>query len=297
MFTRSFKIAAVLAVLCAYMAPFCQAESPYYQMETKKGWWWYEKTPEPEEKEEKPGKFTKDLPGAKKYPRDVTLDKITVDDLWKMHPDDFQELYDMVQKKAVQYPDDEKTMREYYVMTDMYRRKALAFANATQAFLMKNPEYNMNSTIPLASPGKVAVTRMQASEKTQVIKNGQEDHALIYFSRPGCQFCSAQEPILKRFLDVHGWTSKRVDVSENPAAAEVFGVETVPMIILVKKGNSEHVTVAVGVATAHEIEEKVYRGMKILDGADPSSFSTYEYQKQGGQDVKAPLKNRKGRKN
>lgn len=267
-----------------------EVKDGYYGGETKKGWWWYEPIPDPNQKEaEKPLETKQDPTGPKKYPRDFSLDNVTANELWEMHPDDFQALYDTIQKKAVQYPDDEKTMKEYFIMTDMARRKALGFANASQAFLMRNPEYDMSGTIPLVAPGKMAVTKMQDEEKNRVIRDGQNDHALIYLWRPGCQFCDAQAGILKIFTDKYEWLVTKVNIVENPAAAEAFGVQSVPMILLVKKGNKDYVTVSVGVASAQQIEEKVYRGMRVLGGQDPSSFSTYEYERAGGQDVKAPL--------
>lgn len=298
---RSCKTAAVLVVFSTFLASACLAQPAtqqpgYYGDETKKGWWWYEKMIEPDKDEEKPPGLTNEIQGPKKYPRDFTLDNVTTEDLWTMHPDDFQSLYDTIHKKSVQYPDDEKAMKEYFVMTDMARRKALAFANSNQAFLMKNPDYNMAGTIPLAAPGKAAANKMQSDEKSQVIRQGQDDHALIFFWKPGCQFCEAQASILKIFTDKYEWNIKKVNITENPAAGNMFGVQTVPMVILVKKGNEEHVTVSVGVATAYEIEEKVYRGMKMLGGEDASSYSTYEYEKQNGQEVKAPLTGRKGPK-
>lgn len=279
-----------MAAVAMFLSLFWAISASAYNEETKKGWWWYETIPDAPATQKESLPSTVPDEKKKKFPRDVTVKDVPVEELWNMHPDDFQELFTAIHKKAVQYPDDPQAMNDYYKMTDTARRKALAFANSSMAFLMKNPEYDMNASAPLASPGRGAATRMQTVETQQIIWQNRDTHALVYFWQPGCQFCDAQDKILKYFIDKYEWTVKKVNIKENPAAAETFAVTTTPTILLIAKGNQDYLTVGVGVVAASEIETKVYRGMRMLAGEDPTNYSTYEYQKEAGQDVKAPLK-------
>ena len=62
----------------------------FYQ-NTKHGWFWYEDPPlDPEEQENKPEKPKP----SRKVP---SLDNYLIDDLWNMHPDDFQGLLNGLQ--------------------------------------------------------------------------------------------------------------------------------------------------------------------------------------------------------
>ena len=69
------------------------SEASDYYRDVKQGWWWYRNPPKEEKKEEpKPEKKLRRIPSMKDYNQEQ---------LWKMHPDDFQELLMDFQKKAV----------------------------------------------------------------------------------------------------------------------------------------------------------------------------------------------------
>ena len=129
-------------------------DNNFYQ-DTKHGWFWYENPPpEPVEPEIKPEPAIK--------PRIIpSLDNYTIDDLWNLHPDDFQELLNNLQKKAVQTPDEQNIM-EYLTMQDIARRKALAYTNATMYVTQKYGDlFNVNQVYPAAGPGITARVQMQ----------------------------------------------------------------------------------------------------------------------------------------
>lgn len=143
---------------------------------TKHGWFWYEDPPpEPEEEE------LEDNPVIKP-PRIIpSLDKYSIDGLWNMYPDDFQELLNVLQKKAVQAPTEQNIM-EYLAMQDVARRKALAYTNATMYVTRKYGDlFNVNQVYPTSGPGIKARVRMQQNEIFQTISRAGNDHALIFF--------------------------------------------------------------------------------------------------------------------
>ena len=148
---------------------------PYYD-ESKHGWWWYEKEPEKEkEKEEQATTGPKRLPSLKDY---------TMEEIWNMHPDEFEPLLREFLRKAVQSPTEEN-VREYYVLTDIARRKSLAFTNVAAFVWQKYPELSTAKDYPVAAPGRNAFARQALWEVEHTILSARSDFALLYFHSPG----------------------------------------------------------------------------------------------------------------
>ena len=69
-----------------------------------------------------------------------------------------------------------------------------------------------------------------------------------------------------------------------------FGIETVPALILIYRDSKEHIPVSAGVASLSDIEERLYRGIRLLKGEiTPENWSLHEFQKGQGFDARAPL--------
>jgi len=242
---------------------------------TKNGWFWYEDPPPNQEEQE-----TTPKPPIKPPRRIPSLDTYSVDDLWNMYPDDFQELLNVLQKKAVQAPNEQNIM-EYLTMQDIARRKALAYTNATMYVTQKYGElFNVNHVYPTAGPGITARVRMQQNEIFQTISRAGNDHALIFFISPGCGFCEKQAGILAYFRDKYGWQIKTVDISKNINAAVRFNVSITPTLLLIKKGQEKYMTVTSGVIALTELERKLYRAIRFLQGnTQGDNFLMYDFQK------------------
>jgi conjugal transfer pilus assembly protein TraF len=264
----------------AYAEQEIQEGKPYYS-DIKRGWWWYEKAPEKEKKEERESEKAKEriLPSLKNY---------TYGQLWNMHPDDFQPLLMDFQKKAVMSPTEEN-VRDYYVIQDIARRKSLAFANVASYVVQKYPELYVGKDYPVATPGRNALVRQQLEEIESVIRNGENDFALLYFYSPTCPYCTEQEEILHYFMKKYHWQVKRIDINENPQLEQRFGITITPSLLLIYKESQDYIPVSSGVASMAEIEEKIYRGMRLLKGEiTPEEYSLYEFQRGGSFDVKTP---------
>ena len=152
-------------------------EGTYYR-DSKHGWWWYEKDPEKleEEKKDEPPSTVK----PKKLP---SLKDYSMKELWNMHPDEFEPLLKGFLKKAVQSPTEEN-VKEYYVVTDVARRKSLAFTNVAAFVWQKYPELSTAKDYPVAAPGRNAFVRQSLTEVETTIRNAQADFALLYFFSP-----------------------------------------------------------------------------------------------------------------
>ncbi len=70
-------------------------------------------------------------------------------------------------------------------------------------------------------------------------------------------------------------------------------MDTTPSLILIKKGSKGFIPISTGVTTLEEIEVRLYRGIKFLDGeTTPQNWSLYDFQKGQGYDTKIPLEGR-----
>ncbi|MBE0574409.1 MAG: conjugal transfer protein TraF [Desulfuromonadales bacterium] len=264
--TRKYLTAIGLVILLGSSV----SGADVYRKEAQKGWWWYEDPP-PVRQEEKP-----------QHP---ALPAFTPEQLWTMDADQLREYAEEIKKEAVRLPSEEN-VRRHYVVQDVIRRKAVAFANASEVVWQKHPELSVAKDSPLAAPGRKAVTREKVEERERVLANSRERFALLYFRSEGCSFCQEQEGILGYFRERFGWTIKPIDVDARPDLASRFGIQTTPALFLIQRGSNEFIPVTAGVASASEIETKLYRGIRLLRGeVSPENFNLYDFQKGGGFDV------------
>ena len=267
---------------CAGEPPFMEENGKAYYGDAKRGWWWYEKIPL-----EKRDRDEKVEDGKKRSPR---LSDYTMEELWNMYPDDFQAVLMAFQKKAVQVPS-ENNVREYYVVQDIARRKSLAFANVSAAVMQKYPDLSVAADFPITAPGRNAEVSQRTDEIESRIRSAREEFALIYFSSAGCPYCAEEGSILSRFVEKYGWEIREIDIEREAAVSSVFGIETTPTLLLIYRGRADHITVSAGVASLAEIEEKLYRGIRLLKNEiTPEEYSLYEFQRGGAFDVRAPLR-------
>jgi len=260
------------------------AAAGFYQ-ESKHGWFWYEDPPQAEEDRKEP------TAESNAPSRDVSLAQYSTAALWSMYPDDFQQLLNGLQKKAVQYPT-EQNIFEYLSIQDIARRKALAYANATQYVTQKRADlFNISHVYPTSSPGAVARVQMQQEEIAGTIREARTDHALLFFASTGCGFCEKQAQILAAFAGKYGWQVKPVDIEREPGLALRFNITTTPTLLLIRQGQDASMPIATGVATLPEIERNLYQAIRSLRGdTSMESFTTYDFQKGSALDPASILK-------
>jgi conjugal transfer pilus assembly protein TraF len=263
----------IAALLLVSMAATAGAS---YYTDSGKGWWWYQK--ELDNGDKKPEKVrSKKLPALTDY---------SYDEIWNMHPDDFEKFAESLKRKAVQNPSEEN-VKDYYEVQEIARKKALAFTNVAQYVWQKYPELTTAKDYPIATPGNISRVNQIQNEKNRKLRDNREEFALIYFYKTDCGYCEQQQPIIDWFSNATGWQVKRINIAENPGLAGRFGVEVTPSMILIQKGNQNSFPVSSGLITAEEIEDKSYRAVRLLKGEiTPEEFSLYDFQKGGGFDVR-----------
>ncbi len=248
-----------------------------YYTDSGKGWWWYQKEPE-----KKQGKANE----PKKAKRVPALSDYSYDEIWNMHPDDFEKFAEGLKRKAVQNPSEEN-VKDYYEVQEIARKKALAFTNVAQYVWQKYPELTTAKDYPIATPGNLSRVNQIQEEKNRKLRDNREEFALVYFYKTDCGYCQQQQPIIDWFTNSSGWQVKRINIDESPGLAGKFGIEVTPSIILIQKGNQNSFPVSSGLITAEEIEDKTYRAVRLLKGEiTPEEFSLYDFQKGGGFDVR-----------
>jgi conjugal transfer pilus assembly protein TraF len=261
-------------LMAVAMLSLSVSASAGYYTDSATGWWWYQKEPE---KPVRKKKQAKPAPSLKDY---------TYEQIWEMHPDQFQEFAEALKKKAVQKPSEEN-VKKYFEVQEIARKKALAFSNVAQFVWQKYPELTTKKDYPITTPGNLARISQINEERQRVLRDNRDDFALVYFQRPDCSYCDEQSRILDWFTNETGWTVKKVNIRENPGLAAKFNVEITPTLILIQKGNQDYLPVSAGVISADEIEDKAYRAVRLLKGdISPEEYSLYEFQKGGGFDVK-----------
>ncbi|MFB3925178.1 MAG: conjugal transfer protein TraF [Syntrophales bacterium] len=261
-------------------SPAASGSAPQYNDSSRKGWWWYQKEPEkaPQGGEEDPAQKARKMPRISDY---------RPEELMRMHPDDFKELQTEFLNKALM-ESTEESVKEYLLVQDISRRRALRFAAVAAEVLQKNPGLNIANFYPNSVPGGGALIRTQMKEVKEKISSEKEDFALLYFFQPGCEFCLEQEKILRFFVEKYDWQVKKINIRENAGLAEFLDIHTTPAIFLVRKDDDRHLLVSQGVASVSEIETNLYRGIRYLkEETTPEDFNVYDYQRGGPLDVKA----------
>jgi conjugal transfer pilus assembly protein TraF len=284
-----FSVCLALVLLAAAVPAVAGEETPAAVAPKygggKEGWWWYRYVPKAEETKKEPPKKEDE-----KERRRPNLSDYTRDDLWNMYPDDLRRLLDDFRNKAVQNPSKEN-VREYYLVQDVARRKALAFAYVAAQVMQEHPDLDVGTAYPVAVPGKLAAVRTQGKEVGDTIRGAKEDFAILYFSRQGCEYCSEQDKILRFFIDKYKWDVRRLDMVENRDLAEILGVEAAPTLFLISRFSDRHITISQGVAAVSEIEDRLYRAIRYLRGkTTPEEFPLYDHEKGGPFDVNASPK-------
>ena len=282
------RIITILIITCMMMFPgkltLAGDKDGEFYNDNKTGWWWYQ-DPKPETKPSdaeimnlKPVKIIPSIAG------------IPDETLWNLHPDQFQELLLGLQKQAVQNPS-ESSIGDYTRMLDMARRKSVVFANANALYVQQHPEYDVAAADPTATPGRVAMANQTKEDIENKITWATGNYGLIYFYSPGCQYCEAQTPILKFFSDKYNWEIQPYDMQKDSKVAETFNVTVTPTILIVGRKSGEYLIVSSGVASLPDLEERIYRGVRLLEGETTvENYTTYEHQEGGVEDPKSIFK-------
>lgn len=229
----------------------------------KRGWWWYVDPPSAETVAEAPER--QPLPPL---PPTETL--------MGLHPDEFRPLMEAYKKESIWRPTVEN-VGAYYRLEDVARRRAAGWAAVKHLVMLQNPALAVSAQYPITGAGTRARTRQQQDDLAGVLSGARDEFGLVFLVQAGCPYCKAQRPILGRLASRFGWQVAEVDVAERPEAAERFGVETTPTILLVRRGDNRFLPVAIGVEDQPTLAQNLYRGIRLMRGEiRPEQFFTLD---------------------
>lgn len=297
-----FAVAMLVAMPALAIAGSKQANQPipleidqnsnrrFYQ-DSKRGWFWYEQRPVEEELETTPTPSivpgASPVDGGEKMSR--TIKEVPIEVLWDMHPDDFQNLLNKQQKKAVQFPTEENVAL-YLRTQDVARRKALAYTNTTQLITQRSA-IGLGDVYPTSTAGSLARVQMQQEEIGQTIAGAQGNHAILFFVKEGCGYCEKQAQVLAYFSEKYGWEVKPIDIGQEPGLAARFNITATPTLLLIKQGEEQYMPISVGVIALSEMEQKLFQAVRYLRGdTSPESFTTHDFEKGSGLDPASILR-------
>ena len=201
-----------------------------------------------------------------------------------MHPKDIEKLIEEYRQFALWKREPEHVVW-YYRLQDHARRRSLEFMNLTEYVMLRNPDLNMNAEYPTSVPGQNARVAARTTAIKDRLMSAREDAALVFLTQPGCGYCDAQRGVLKNFQHEHGWTVRELDITQNPQGALRFGTDYTPTTIMIFRNSSDWVPVAVGVESLPQMEESIYRSLRLANGEiSPQQFTTREYQDGGMND-------------
>jgi conjugal transfer pilus assembly protein TraF len=198
--------------------------------------------------------------------------------LQKMHPADFAKLLDDYKQYAL-WKMEPQPVTWYYELQDVARRRSRAFMNVTETVMLAHPDLNMNTVYPTNNAGQAARNAERENGLTVRLAQERDRAALVLLTRPSCGFCEAQRAILKHFQQRHGWQIKEIDLEASPQAIARFGTDYTPTTVVIFRGSSDWMPVAVGVESVPRIEESVVRAVRLIRGeTTPQQFSVQEFQ-------------------
>lgn len=262
-------LAIVALAACAGAAQAGESSGP-------KGYWFYEEPPEQlDSVESEPQNPYAEWIEVKERP---PLPKPDHALLMTMHPADIREIYPMYRDQAVWKPTPDN-VRDYYVVTDVVRRKAKNFTAVSQYVMQTNPALNMARAIPVNNPGIRAERQQRNAVMGQKLAQHSNDYALLFFTSETCPYCAAQEKILQVYRNRTGWHIKPIDKDRMPALAAEFGVDFVPQVIMVRRGSKDWMPIAVGVESEANLEINVYRAIRLMRGEiAPQQFLNLDHE-------------------
>lgn len=248
---------------------FNQAVFACNEMGEKKGYWFYNECEVEEEQQE--------VKEQRKEPSPIPSPSKMMD----MHPKDLEKLLNE-QKEFAIWKQTPEAVKDYYVVQDVVRRKALAFTAISKYVMLMEPQLNARSQYALAAPGRKVATKLHNNAINNILNESRRDFALVMFSKRTCSYCPVQKNVLKYFKDRHNWSLKDIDIDDRPDLQARFNVTVTPMTIIIEKDSDRWMPVSVGVESLVDIENGVDRAVRMMRGdISPEQYILNDYE-QGG---------------
>ncbi len=261
-----------------------------YYREGKEGWWWYKEYKKEEKRNEKrvekkqeekesSKKENKEEQKERPFSPAKPLTEYTYEELLKMPVSEFKKIFDYYRDLAISDPTNETNVYYFYNLVDIARKKSLLFMSQVMNVMDKYPELNVGKDVPTTFAGRRKMFALQREAVEKALKDLRDKFGLILFVKEGCSYCDIQIEMMKYFIG-KGIPVKIVDISYEQGAINKFGIETVPMIILVDKKTGHYLPIGVGVISAMELEDRIARLYGVLRGEkDLLQGSLFDFEK------------------
>jgi conjugal transfer pilus assembly protein TraF len=269
----------------------------YYKDDGKRGWWWYEdpvkkeeeekrveakkevKKEEAKKEEEKKEEVKKEEKAVAKGEGIKPLHEYSYEELLRMPIEEFRKIYEYYKELAVSNPTEEN-LYYFYNILDVARKKALLFTMQAMYVWQKYPELaEVVRDVPIVFPGLYAKHEEITREVEGYLHGRRGEYGLVVFVSDRCPYCKAQLGILRIFIEQYGWDVKVVNVDYDRKAVAVFGIETVPSIILVSRRTGEWFPLSVGVVSLYELKDRIYLAIRRIEGdLQPGRWGLYRFQ-------------------
>ena len=145
-------------------------------------------------------------------------------------------------------------------MQEIASKRSLAYANVAAYVRQKNPQLGVPE-YSLATPGMVASTRTRNGEMERRIHTAKNDYALLYFYSPECEFCRAQDGILRYLQEKYDWEIRAYEMTSGLASR--LNVTVAPSTVLIYRNSRDYIPVSAGVMSLTDIEQRLYRGISF----------------------------------
>jgi len=241
--------------------------SPFYE-EKERGWFWYEKVPEPEEVQEiEPEQISIPEPTPEKKPEEVKPKAEKKQEGPKpLSAEWFRKNMETYRDKAIDDPSQENVETYMYLQRVMLD-KAERFTDASQRVVMSDPVLDENTRRPLATFGAFAMDDMAKKGINTAAKKLAGMAGLWFFYSSTCEFCVKEAGVLKGLMNAYGFNVLPIALDGLPLPGNSFpeftidqgqgkqlGVEGTPSLFLVKPGeNGGIVPLGTGLLAGDEI--------------------------------------------
>ena len=290
----------VILVSIILVIPAVSFAERYYTDSDRPGWWNGkdpakekekedppEESPKPKQEEKKPEAQTKYPWEAKK---ELKFNDFTPQQIWDMKPKEVSDLIDAFKDQSIRTLK-EQHVHDFYRMMDLGRRKAAAFVNVQQVVMNKYPDVSMEHDASINQTGQDAIKEVRQAEVNQKIADSRDQYGLVYFYRPDCPYCEAEEKVLGFFHDSRHFEIKPVNIREHPDLASRFNITITPSLILVQRGSEAYQPISYGVVSLEELDYRVFSTIRLMQGQIvPEQYGVREYERGGAYDPLAPLK-------
>lgn len=220
-------------------------------------------------------------------PFDLDINKQTViiqppdthsyEELFDLHPNQFQVIIDARLKTAVHRPTEGNVLR-FLEAVDVAKAKSRTLANVAGYVALQSPTLNGEHRYPHSQPGRSAYLKQRSAEMKTTLDQYRDRYAIIALNQEGCGYCSSQEEILARFEQLNHWQVRRIDINEDPTLAARFQVEITPTLLLVSRDTEKSQIIASGVIPLDQLNKRIYRLVRVMEGVtNPEQFYNMDF--------------------